>query len=534
MSVRVQLDKPFDYFTNLDYITGSIVLSLPNSASISSITAKLEAESKTRLADHADRNRTELEVHKLLYRVLEVFPAKEIKQSTSSNAVYTLTAGTHTYPFQFKLPFNNNCSSSNSLYSNLNFAGLRVEIAKDTDRHVKRSLPPSLTGFPGEAEIRYYVKVTVVRPEFYKGNHRAHSDFKFFPIEPPRPPVTDEETYARRQHEFMPVAVAIPRKKSMFEFKKPEPVRPPGPPPRLMVDARLPNPAIITCNEPLPVRVIIKVLSDYAETLFLQSLHIELVGFTNIRAHELSRTESASWVIQTYSNLSMPLGEPKESGNPEIVLDNTLWKNVRLPNTVCPTFETCNLSRHYELEVRVGLGYGSLATFKNQVTILPLRIPVQVFSGIAPPEALLQAVGSQQRAGSVPVTPASTLQPPVSEKPPDTPTTPSYNSFPAQPGEASQNPAEGSSADIAPPSYEDAMAEEIGPVDGMRRDYDMPSQDNTSAEYGSDQKTPGGFRRDSERLFPDNPPGPIIPDVSAPQTTRAKSTRKQLADAFRR
>lgn len=51
--------------------------------------------------------------------------------------------------------------------------GLRVEVARDTDRHVKQTLPPSIKSFPGEAEIRYYVKATVVRPQFYKENIRA-------------------------------------------------------------------------------------------------------------------------------------------------------------------------------------------------------------------------------------------------------------------------------------------------------------------------------------------------------------------------
>ena len=52
-------------------------------------------------------------------------------------------------------------------------AGLRVEMARDTNRHVRKTLPPSLTGFPGEAEIKYFVKVTVVRPQFYKENYRT-------------------------------------------------------------------------------------------------------------------------------------------------------------------------------------------------------------------------------------------------------------------------------------------------------------------------------------------------------------------------
>jgi hypothetical protein len=46
-------------------------------------------------------------------------------------------------------------------------------MAKQANRHVKKTLPPSLSGFPGMAEIKYYVKATVVRPQFYKENLRA-------------------------------------------------------------------------------------------------------------------------------------------------------------------------------------------------------------------------------------------------------------------------------------------------------------------------------------------------------------------------
>ena len=76
---------------------------------------------------------------------------------------------------EYQLPFNNDCASTNSLLSNLNFSGMRMEIARDPGHHLKRTLPPSLSGFPGEAEIRYYVKVTVVRPRFYQENYRAVS-----------------------------------------------------------------------------------------------------------------------------------------------------------------------------------------------------------------------------------------------------------------------------------------------------------------------------------------------------------------------
>lgn len=50
---------------------------------------------------------------------------------------------------------------------------LRLEVSRDANEHVKKTLPPSLTGFPAKAEIKYYVKATVVRPQFYKENYRG-------------------------------------------------------------------------------------------------------------------------------------------------------------------------------------------------------------------------------------------------------------------------------------------------------------------------------------------------------------------------
>ena len=48
-------------------------------------------------------------------------------------------------------------------------------MAQGAYAHVKKILPPSLGGMPGEAEIQYYVKATVQRPAFYKENFRAVS-----------------------------------------------------------------------------------------------------------------------------------------------------------------------------------------------------------------------------------------------------------------------------------------------------------------------------------------------------------------------
>ncbi|SLM35660.1 Immunoglobulin E-set [Lasallia pustulata] len=475
MPVRIQLDKPHAYFTNLDYITGRVILSTVFEETISAVIVKLEGESRTRLAgdlshgaDYAmsERPRTELEVHKLLYNVVSVFPSPDLQRASPRNAAYTLPPGQHEYPFQFKLPFNNDCASTNSVLTNLNMVGMRVEMARNTERHVKKTLPPSLSGFPGEAEIRYFVKVTVQRPSFFKENFRATADFKFFPIEPPRPPDSKRESYARRQHQFLP-SIAQPLPTSPL-YRKGSSTKVPGileKPPKISIDGRLPDPAIITCNEILPLRILISKMNDSPDTIFLQMLQIELIGYTFVRAHDFSRTESTSWIIVSHSNLRMPFGGSQTSAPKEMEVSRALWNTIPLSNTVAPTFETCNLSRQYVLEIRVGLAYGSPGNIKPELTVQPLRMPVQVYSGIAPPEALLAAMAA---------TPVAQSQP-RPYKPPPFAHVPSRIPLPEF-------------GDEAPPSYEDAMAENVGPVVGARRDYEQPSTPAGAPDFGADWK----------------------------------------------
>ena len=72
MSALIQLDRSDNHFTNLDIISGKVILNLPSETSIGGIQVKLEGESKTRLSgprnphhELSDKRRTELEVHKV-------------------------------------------------------------------------------------------------------------------------------------------------------------------------------------------------------------------------------------------------------------------------------------------------------------------------------------------------------------------------------------------------------------------------------------------------------------------------------------
>jgi hypothetical protein len=103
----------------------------------------------------------------------------------------------------------------------------------------------------------------------------------------------------------------------------------------------------------------VKQLTERDQPLYLQSLQVELFGYTHVRAHEVKRQESNSWVIFTAANMDLPIGSPTDAVATETEISKEYWYNRPLPSAVAPTFVTCNLKREYELEVRVGLTYGS-------------------------------------------------------------------------------------------------------------------------------------------------------------------------------
>lgn len=246
-----------------------------------------------------------------------------------------------------------------------------LEVAKPAQRHVKKTLPPTLNGFPGEAEIRYFIKCTVNRHSIFKENARAYAPFNFFPIEPPRAPSTGTEVYARQKHQFDAFPgdhAAKDRMKGIFGKKSSAPSSPtigsPGQGPAISVDARLPAPAILTCNSDVPLRLILKKLNHHAGAVFLQSLQISLIGHTKIRAHNVFRTETNSWIIMSKSNMGIAVGSPNDPRDTGTVLDDRMWRGQSLPNTVAPGFETCNIDRFYQLDIRIGLSYAGDGTSK--------------------------------------------------------------------------------------------------------------------------------------------------------------------------
>ena len=407
MSIRIALENQPEFYTNLDIVRGHVVISLSRNEHVGAIIVKLEGESKTALGMPPDGSGTGIsqrelgpsgdiltENHKIMYKVAQVFPDEN---KPMLPAPIILAAGQHRFPFQFRVPFNNACgdpaamarigglAGPGGIASGSGLFGLGgIRVMDGTKQlmytHVKRTLPPSFTGFPGEAEIRYYVKVTIQRPGLFRENWRYQLGLKFLPIEPPRPAKTNQEAYARRPYTFRPRSRSpspAPEGKKRSSFfpawsgshaQKPTTaascstanlgpesptvdgnlsVQPPASPsimaPSIEMSARLPHPAILTCNKPVPLRLIAKKLAPTDAEVFLISLEIHLIGQTIVRCQDLIHTETSRWVVVSRQGLSIPVSRHGDTTGAEIVLPDNVWRDVPLPNTVMPSFVACNL-----------------------------------------------------------------------------------------------------------------------------------------------------------------------------------------------
>ncbi|KAI1207226.1 uncharacterized protein F4807DRAFT_436238 [Annulohypoxylon truncatum] len=514
MSIRISLDAPPEFYTNLDFISGRVILVLHKTENIGNVIVKLEGESRTALTVPSPGDRDDYyharppggvmggdvitENHKILYKVFQVYP--------DDGASIAFQPGMHEFKFNFKMPLNNICYDEKAMSGLLGLGGIGGSSGFRTMdgtkqlmlQHVKSTLPPSLTGFPQEAEIRYYLKVTIQRPGFFKENWRYQVGFKFLPIEPPRPAKTSQEAFARRPFTFRPRAPTHHRK-SFFGNKSPGPGAedPSQMPPNIEMSARVPFPSILTCNEPLPLRIIARKLAPTTtreQQVYVTALELKLIGYTQVRVENLENTEVTAFPIFSAARLSPPIAlfsSPSDPVDTEFEIPRSLWAERRLPNTVAPSFRTCNLARRYELQIMITLSWGtppsgssiSLASGKQplaQTITLPLKLSnVEVFSGIAPPQELLNSINHNANGDIVGagIGPGFGIGGPHI-RPPHLPQRPTGQNAPNQQGPSQPQrpphdplypPQLGTPAnaqfDEAPPSYDEAMADQLaGPA----------------------------------------------------------------------
>lgn len=102
------------------------------------------------------------------------------------------------------------------------------------------------------------------------------------------------------------------------------------------------------------MRLTVEKLNPFSHDLYLQSFQLLLVGYTDIKAGTATKKETSCWTIQSLSNLQTKIFTAHADAAAERVVDLRLWERITLPESVVPSFETCNLVRRYELEILMG------------------------------------------------------------------------------------------------------------------------------------------------------------------------------------
>ncbi|OWB56929.1 hypothetical protein B5S28_g2847 [[Candida] boidinii] len=177
--------------------------------------------------------------HRFLYDSSIVFPTDELQRSTNSKE-FTFIPGVYYYPFKFRLPLNTNCNNilddstnfhgnsggfgDNDMIADLNNRPLNIirknsggalfdDLRGKQQHHMVSILPPSLSDLGDKAMIKYFIKVTCKRSNFFKNNIRLIKPFIFLPVDNIKFTKTDDQRmYVRNNFKIsnkLPEIVAV-------------------------------------------------------------------------------------------------------------------------------------------------------------------------------------------------------------------------------------------------------------------------------------------------------------------------------------
>lgn len=382
-------------FTSGDVIGGRLWLHFESPETVKDITVKLEGVSFSRVPIPQEgedkkkkkKERFALEIHKFLYCSQIVFPPKEVNEASSTRQ-FTLPTGDHQFDFAIPIPELSGCASIKqpASLSRLVIDNTGIDYARNASSHFVGPLPPALSDMNEIASVRYFLKATVRRTSFLKMNIRLYQPIVYISPDIIIPNVSPNEIrFARRQvavwmqnpsQEYLakiknePQAEPEKKKKSAFKSLFGKAAKPPViPEPStlpLVLDMRFPN--YFNPTQPLPIRLFIISMASpqtlpTSSVLYLDELTFKLYATTDTRAQMYSKqhTHSVTLLNKTKMGIQLPISEFSRTSVPnlpdvwEVELPPTLWENVFIPDSVPPTFQTCNITRSYSFEVIAAL-----------------------------------------------------------------------------------------------------------------------------------------------------------------------------------
>jgi hypothetical protein len=252
---------------------------------------------------------------------------------------FSLPKGDTSIPFKLRFPVLSSCQNP-----------------QDWIKHVETTLPPSFKFVSpksdGSATIEYYIRAEVTRASRFRSDLTDRLSLDFLPLDPTLPPPMLEPTQNKSTR--------------LLRFETPKSPGSASPGGNVVVDARqvtlaatLPAPAVLRNggSVPLGVFVTVKEGEESSSPLFLRSLTLTLLTEVTIHIGPNLKTWTTTQDILSTTSLDVeiPAGDQQE-------ISKELWKNVKLPENLPPSFTSCSLMQEHFLVVAIGLSSGQQST----------------------------------------------------------------------------------------------------------------------------------------------------------------------------
>ncbi|KAL5050277.1 hypothetical protein BDW71DRAFT_203676 [Aspergillus fruticulosus] len=350
MDIKIHLCREPPIYTAADEVSGHVILTTATQVDISAVTVRLSGVASSRL-----RSLRVIETHQIVDIRERLFPPTACASSFTSRCA-TAAAGKHIFAFSIRLPQETQCSKTTGTFP---VNEKQTSMSANRKTHLLRKLPPSTGAGSSPEEIKYVLEASVRRDGIILGAKKA--------------------TETRRITRNTSAGSKILSAPLTYE-----------------VTAKLLNGPFLFLGQPIPLAVELTSLDTDTDTvprsrastpipISLHDFQTMLIETTEIRARGMAETITQFRIVQTMANMRHPLIHTSDNGSNSVTgnrasvlrlrLDGIIWSRYFIPPSLTPSFETCNISHSYKLDIRLGIGFG-----RNNVRIVEFQLPVYLVS----------------------------------------------------------------------------------------------------------------------------------------------------------
>lgn len=227
-------------------------------------------------------------------------------------------------------------------------------------KHLQTTLPPSFDshapGHRSSAKIEYILKARVERPGRFRPNISTQQELSFYSLNPPLSSIPSGPGYNTTTSGAL-YHPAQQKTASTLDST--------GQTPILLLEARVPSPAVLFAGDKIPLLLLLRKLLTREDNLCpirLQSIAISIQSTTTVTIG----SDRTSWTASRNLLQLKDLGRAVTNLQEKDVLsepNSGMPQDLTLPD-ITPSFTTCTVRHEHSLEVTCGFSLGNDTTSK--------------------------------------------------------------------------------------------------------------------------------------------------------------------------